>query len=150
MKKLLLYSLFVMLSLCMTAQGTYTLTFNCEEQFGETVQPEVITVTNVTRNWTETLNYPENTLSLYWNGVDENYGSAGFLSEAYPNPFSGSTNVTFSGNVIQYDVPMTAQYVIYNSTIQPGEFNVWAGIAFLIVALIAIIVIVMRFLFKVE
>ncbi len=60
------------------------------------------------------------------------------------------TNVTFNGNVIQYDVPMTAQYVIYNSTIQPGEFNVWAGIAFLIVALIAIIVIVMRFLFKVE
>ena len=60
------------------------------------------------------------------------------------------TTVTYSGNVIQYDVPMTAQYVIYNSTIPSGEFNVWAGIAFLVVALIAVIVIVMRFLFRVE
>ena len=133
MKKLLLYSLFVMLSLCMTAQGTYTLTFNCVEQFGEAVQPEVITVTNVTRNWTETLNYPENTLSIYWDGIDETLDSAGFLSEAYPNPFSGSTNVTFSGSkglikarVINLNGDVLAEY---NTVTNGGDYMITIDLA---------------------
>jgi uncharacterized protein YjdB len=60
------------------------------------------------------------------------------------------TDAKFSGNVMTFKAPLTAQYVIYNETITPGEFNTWAGIALLVIALIAMIVVIMRFLFKVE
>ena len=60
------------------------------------------------------------------------------------------TDAKFSDNVIVFNPTTTAQYVIYNETIKAGEFNTWAGIALLVIALIAMVVVIMRFLFKVE
>ena len=81
------------------AQETVTLRFTTSSLDGYYVNFDAINVTNITRGWSDVLAYPDTTMVLTsYNGLKENYNKEGFLSDAYPNPFSGQTNVMFRMN----------------------------------------------------
>lgn len=95
MKKECLLLLLLLLSfLPSQAQESVTLTFTANTQSGMYCHFDAVNVTNVTRGWTETLEYPDTTLILgYTTGVNVVSEQSLRLGEAYPNPFTGETNV---------------------------------------------------------
>lgn len=62
------------------------------------IQISRVEITNVTRDWTETLTYPDTTLQMMVSvGIqDNNAPKAWGLAQNRPNPFCGSTNVLLS------------------------------------------------------
>lgn len=78
------------------AQETVTLKFTTSSLDGYYVNFDAINVTNITRGWSDVLAYPDTTMALTsYSGLQESSNKEGFLSDAYPNPFSGQTYVLF-------------------------------------------------------
>lgn len=97
MKKLgfVLTLLLLAASVVMKAQENVTLQFTATDQNGKHCQFTEVNVTNLTRGWTEVLQYPDTTmvLDVAGMGTDEQMYSTSRLGVAWPNPFNGETRV---------------------------------------------------------
>lgn len=93
MKKVLLLFLIGMMGWVVTfAQNNVTLTFSCQTNDGGYVQPESIIIENLTRNWVDTIYYPDTVCVLDVSmGVSNISKDNGVL--VLPNPFDGTTQV---------------------------------------------------------
>lgn len=93
MKKTLLLLTLLVTMLSLTAQDKVTVKFTAKDQNGKYCPFAEVEVTNVTRNWTATLHYPDTVLTLTPTGVGEYGATACRLGNAFPNPFTGETRV---------------------------------------------------------
>jgi uncharacterized protein (TIGR02145 family) len=94
MKKLILFSLFLLGSIALWGQSV-TLTFTGQDQNGNHVQLDRVVIANLTRNWQETIAFPDTVYTLSIGVGVENY----MLKEemkVMPNPFDGATRVNLS------------------------------------------------------
>lgn len=92
MKHLYLTIVLLFLALAGSAQETVNVAFTASTESGLYCPFSSVSVTNVTRGWTETLAYPDTILVLTNTvGVDEHTGKAFCLGDAYPNPFTEET-----------------------------------------------------------
>ena len=74
------------------AQNSVTLTFTCQTTDGSYLQPDSITIENLTRNWMETIYYPDTVYTLnVGTSVPDHPNSYGM--QVMPNPFDGTTRV---------------------------------------------------------
>ena len=94
MKKVYLFSIFFALSFSTLAQ-TITLTFTGRDANNNYVRLNRVDITNQTRNWSETILWPDTTLTMQdATGIDDYVNNSGFsLSQNNPNPFNGTTEV---------------------------------------------------------
>ncbi|MBQ6770572.1 MAG: hypothetical protein IJP44_06275 [Bacteroidales bacterium] len=93
MKKPRLLLLLLLTSfLPLSAQETVNVAFTASTESGLYCPFTSVSVTNVTRGWTENLVYPDTVLVLTNTvNVAEHIGRAFCLGDAYPNPFMGET-----------------------------------------------------------
>lgn len=96
MKKTLAFSIFLMLCVSMMAQ-TVILKFTGRDAENQWVQLNHVTVSNLTKGWTETLQWPDTVLTMQ-NGtgiynVETMCTSSLQLFQNQPNPFNGVTEV---------------------------------------------------------
>ena len=105
----------VLLSVLATSMNAQTVTLaftgkkNSSNQY---VRLTKVVITNMTRNWTETIYYPDTILQLSCGvGIEDFETEAGFaLSQNIPNPFEGKTDFvlrmaeTDMANIAVYDV----------------------------------------------
>ena len=99
MAKSFILSTLLIFTLLLPAQQTVTINFTSASLDGFYVPFDAVNVTNVTRNWSVTLAYPDTTMVLTsYDGMPENSIEDGFWSEVYPNPFSGQADVVFKMN----------------------------------------------------
>ena len=72
------------------------LTFTGSDNLDHYVQLHHVIVSNITRNWSTTIYYPDTTLSLSGVGIPEveTVGSRFSVSQNVPNPFDGTTEVS--------------------------------------------------------
>ena len=74
------------------AQQTVTLTFTGQDQNNAYVRLDHVTIENLTRNWSETVWFPDTVYTLtVGTGVEEYYLNGGM--QVMPNPFNGRTLV---------------------------------------------------------
>ena len=96
MRKAFTLSLLLTFAIIVTAQETVTLRFTSTTPSGSYYPFDVVNVTNVTRGWTESLAYPDTTMVLTsYDGLKENNIDNMVLSDPYPNPMSGKSDVLF-------------------------------------------------------
>lgn len=99
MKKLLSLMMFVLLVSFLPAQRV-EIRFEGLDGNDQPVQMDSVVVTNVTKNWTETVYAPSLTLVMTTTGVEHYVQSGHFgLSQNIPNPFDGVTRATL--NVVE-------------------------------------------------
>ena len=94
MKKTTLFfiSIVLMSMDAILAQNSVTLTFSCETTNGNYCQPDSITIENISRDWIETIYYPDTVYTLnIETGVHNNVQNNGI--QIMPNPFDGFTRV---------------------------------------------------------
>ena len=94
MKKVFTLLTLISLAMAQTAiSQNITLKFTGATGGGEFVRLDSVQVQNMSRSWSETLVYPDTVLEFSTTGI---IGAQGVPAEitAYPNPFSGTTNVT--------------------------------------------------------
>ena len=110
--------IFILLILCINVFAqTVTLTFT-GNRCGERVQLDSVVITNFTRNWTETIYWPDTVLTITnGTGIDNYSGNGEFgLSQNKPNPFNGTTDVyltlTNTGTVTLEIVDVNGQMVV--------------------------------------
>lgn len=100
MKKHLLIVLAPLLAAASLSAQTVTLQFTGRDATGHYVQLDSVIITNYTRNWQETVFWPDTTLTLQIGTGIEDAGTGGTpslkLSQNNPNPFSGMTEVELS------------------------------------------------------
>lgn len=96
----LLSKLFIILLCAFTAvrvSAQVTLTFTGSDNQDHYVQLHHVVVDNVTRNWIDTLYYPDTILILSGVGLEDYTTEAAFsLSQNVPNPFDGVTEFTLT------------------------------------------------------
>lgn len=90
MRKLFTLSLLALMSLCAMAQDV-TLTFTGRDADSRYVELNRVVVTNQTKGWSETLLWPDTTLTMQNADLVDNGGL--LLSQNNPNPFNGTTEV---------------------------------------------------------
>ena len=94
MKHLFLTIVLFSLVLAVSAQETVNVTFTANTESGIYCPFTSVSVTNVTRSWTEVLDYPDTMLVLTNTvSVAEHMSKTLYLGDAYPNPFTGETHV---------------------------------------------------------
>ena len=107
MKKNILITAFIV-AICGTSfSQSVTLTFTAQDAYGHYVQPERMVITNHTRNWQETIYWPDTIFTMQgttgFNDIELWNNTALQLFQNNPNPFCGSTDVVLSvaegGNV---------------------------------------------------
>ena len=96
MKKILLLSILLMSFVCTWSQ-TVTVTFTGRDATAQWVPLHHVVVTNQTRNWSETIAWPDTVLTIE-NGtgiydVETMCTSSLQLAQNHPNPFNGTTDV---------------------------------------------------------
>lgn len=99
MKKI--YLLLFIMSLCLTMLAqSVTITFTGRDAENQFIPLNRVVITNVTKNWQETLYYPDTVAVLgSETGIAENTSAEGFaLAQNNPNPFEGSTNVILTAS----------------------------------------------------
>ena len=100
MRKHLLIALATLLAATSLCAQTVTLQFTGRDAADHYVQLDSVIITNLTRNWQETVFWPDTTLTLQVGTGVENVGtgcvSSLQLSQNNPNPFSGVTEVELS------------------------------------------------------
>lgn len=74
------------------AQNSVTLTFVCQTTEGDYLQPDSIVIENLTRNWSETIYYPDTVYTLNVGTDVQNHPNDNGM-QVMPNPFNGSTRV---------------------------------------------------------
>ncbi|MBR0078345.1 MAG: T9SS type A sorting domain-containing protein, partial [Bacteroidales bacterium] len=96
LKRLLSIGIALLLCAAVTAQ-TVTLTFSGRDAQNHYVQLNRVMVTNLTRGWQETLEWPDTTLTLQAGtdiqDVETMCTSSLQLAQNTPNPFNGTTDV---------------------------------------------------------
>ena len=94
MKHLFLTIIVFFSALTASAQEIVNVTFTAKTETGLYCPFSSISATNVTRGWTEILDYPDTILVLTNTvGLEEHKNQAFHLGDAYPNPFTGETCV---------------------------------------------------------
>jgi uncharacterized protein (TIGR02145 family) len=93
MKKILSFIAIAIIGLTsVVAQQTVTLTFTGRDQNNAYVRLDHVTIENLTRNWSETIWFPDTVYTLtVGTGVEEYYLNGGM--QVMPNPFNGRTLV---------------------------------------------------------
>ena len=75
-----------------SGQDSLTLTFSYQTTDGSYLQPDSITIENLTRNWSETLYYPDTVYTfILHTGIPNRLNDNGI--QVMPNPFDGTTRV---------------------------------------------------------
>ena len=93
-KKLLFVVVICLASLVLNAQPIITLTFTGQDTSGSYLQLNRVVVTNLSRNWTETIYWPDTVLEMRNSTrVAEHVASDFSLEQNIPNPFDGPTTV---------------------------------------------------------
>ena len=97
MKKFYLFSILIALGISVSAQ-TVTLTFTGKDAKNNWVHLNRVVITNQTRNWSETIVWPDTTLTMQnVTGIENRTINGGLtLSQNNPNPFNGTTDVMLS------------------------------------------------------
>ena len=97
MKKIICFITIALMGVVAFAQ-TVTLTFTARDAANQYVQLNRVSVTNLTKDWQETLTWPDTVLTMQNDaGIDESFVNGGFgISQNNPNPFSGSTDVNLT------------------------------------------------------
>ena len=93
MKKILCFIAIAIIGLTsVVAQQTVTLTFTGRDQNNAYVRLDHVTIENLTRNWSETIWFPDTVYTLtVGTGVEERLLNGGM--QVMPNPFNGRTQV---------------------------------------------------------
>ena len=93
MKKILCFIAIAIIGLTsVVAQQTVTLTFTGRDQNNAYVRLDHVTIENLTRNWSETIWFPDTVYTLtVGTGVEEHLLNGGM--QVMPNPFNGRTQV---------------------------------------------------------
>ena len=96
-------SIFLMIILGMEmsfAQSGVTLTFSCQTTDGDYLQPDSITIENLTQNWMEVIYYPDTVYTL-----NVGTGVPAYVVESkmeiMPNPFDGTTRVNIQSTKVE-------------------------------------------------
>ena len=104
-----------------------TLTFSGHDNLDNWVQLHHVTITNLTRNWSNTIYYPDTSYTMFGVGIAEQTSRSSRLavSQNVPNPFYGTTSVTVSlpsSNTVLMDVLDLNGRVIANTRrkLSPG------------------------------
>jgi len=124
---------FVTVSIITNAQTT--LRFSGKDTHGSYVQPSFIIIENITRNWSDTLFYPDTVLNLSGVGIDDHTANTAFsLSNNIPNPFRGTTDfslfLTENENVEVAVFSVFGKQILHKSlTLSSGthRFKVWVN-----------------------
>lgn len=96
MKKISLLTIMLLLAMFAAAQRNITVTFKAENSDGTYQRLDSVMITDETQGWSQTLVYPDITMTLdYEDGIDEPLSTGG-LSHNFPNPFAGSTEMVLS------------------------------------------------------
>ncbi len=97
MRKEFIPLFFILISSAVFAQ-TVDLTFTGRDAIDHHIQLNRIVITNLTKNWQETIYWPDTVLIMQnGTGVNEYIQNGGFvLSQNNPNPFHGTTTVNLS------------------------------------------------------
>lgn len=99
MKKFLLFAFIMLLSTFFYAQ-TVTLTFTgSENAYNQHIQLDRVVISNLTRNWQETIFWPDTVLTMQvGTGIDDIAGAMDYSSiqllQNNPNPFTSTTEVS--------------------------------------------------------
>ena len=94
MKRLLIW---VIICFFGTLAAQTTLTFTGKDNLGNYVQLHSIIVENLTKNWTDTLYYPDTILIMSGVGLPDYESASEFsVSQNVPNPFEGVTDFTMT------------------------------------------------------
>src|SRR5574344_447666 len=100
MKKLdILILAFIMGLFCeINAQDSITLKFTGKTVDNAYIKMDSVQITNTTRDWKETILYPDTTMILHYEptGINEATISEFGMSEVSPNPFNGSTKLNLT------------------------------------------------------
>ena len=104
-----------------------TLTFSGHDNLDNWVQLHHVTITNLTRNWSNTIYYPDTSYTMFGVGIAEQTSRSSQLavSQNVPNPFYGTTSVTVSlpsSNTVLMDILDLNGRVIANTRrkLSPG------------------------------
>jgi len=96
MKKTILAFAFTVTAVVAIAQSV-TLTFTAHNQLNNYIRLDSVQITNLTRNWTQTILYPDTLLHFNNVGIEVHEQNEAFsLSQNVPNPFNGKTTFTLS------------------------------------------------------
>ena len=125
MKKLLFIIVMAIISISVAfAQEEITLSFVCQTTDGDYLQPDSIVIENLSRNWSETIYYPD---TVYILNLETNVSSRtkDVDMQVMPNPFEGTTHV----NILSAAVESIRMILIdmsgrvcaeYNGSLQEG------------------------------
>ena len=94
MRKILCFIAIALVGVVAFAQ-TVTLTFTGQDFNNSWVQLDRVVISNLTRDWQETIYWPDTTLTMINSTGIADYANSGafFLSQNNPNPFNGTTDV---------------------------------------------------------
>lgn len=97
MKKSFIAIVLLLISLTAIAQDTLSLAFKCQTVDGLYVQPDSITIENLTQGWKETLMYPDTQILLNVGTGIYDVDTKRILSlQVSPNPFEGAATVNLN------------------------------------------------------
>lgn len=93
-KKLLFLVVICLASMVLYAQQVITLTFTGQDNNGSYLRLNRVVITNVSRNWTETIYWPDTVLEVRNSThIAEHVANDFSLEQNIPNPFDGTTSV---------------------------------------------------------
>lgn len=105
-RKTVLIAIVALLGMATTfAQTSVTLTFTCQTTDGGYLQPDSITIENLSRNWVETIYYPDTVYILNVGTSVPNRPNDNGM-QVMPNPFDGTTRVNVQSSKTE-NVKMT-------------------------------------------
>lgn len=129
MKKLVSFFLFLLGSIALWGQSV-TLTFTGQDQNSDYVQLDRVVIANLTRNWQETIAFPDTVYTLSIEVGVENHTLKEEM-KVMPNPFDGATRVNLSSpaneQALLTIVDMQGRiFVRYNTELTEGDnyFNI--------------------------
>lgn len=98
MKKLILLAVSVVFVCGLSAQNSLSLTFKGQDQGGAYIQLDSVQIQNLTREWSETLIYPDTELIMtITEGIEDYF--MGRPLKVCPNPFNGTVLVSVESSV---------------------------------------------------
>lgn len=121
-KKSFVAIVLLFIGLTAIAQDTLSLAFKCQTVDGLYVQPDSITIENLTQGWTETLMYPDTQILLNVGTGIYDVDTKRILSlQVSPNPFEGIATVNL--NVTESSVVMIEVVDILGRIVKANSFT---------------------------
>ena len=128
MKQFIFFLSLVWCCLSLAAQSDVTLTFSCQTEDGNYIQPDSIVIQNVDREWSDRIFYPDTVYQLIvGTDVRENVKIDGIA--VTPNPFRGETNVRFAlegGKDVLVEVVDLSGHPLATATAAPNEPGIYS------------------------